>query len=60
MNKNKFEYKTLEQEIMELWNSRGMEVQTIQFQIAKKSRLLGEDDILEWIIHAKRKKGVKK
>ena len=55
MNKNKFEYKTLEQQIMELWDSRGMEVQIIRFRIATKSLLLGEDDILEWVIHAKKK-----
>lgn len=51
MNKNKnVEYKTLEQQIQELWKSRGMEIQSIRFQVAA-TRLDG--DVLEWIIHAK-------
>lgn len=58
MNKNKnVEYKTLEQQIRELWKSRGLAVQTIRFQVAAKSL---DGDTYEWIIHAKRKKEVKK
>ncbi len=51
------EYKTLEQQIQELWKSRGMEVQEIQFQVVTKDL---DGDVLEWIIHAKRKQEVKK
>ncbi|GAH85917.1 unnamed protein product [marine sediment metagenome] len=44
------EYKTLEQQIQELWKSRGLEVQTIQFKAISVDK-----KIYEWIIHAKRK-----
>jgi len=44
------EYKTLEQQIQELWKSRGLEVQTIQFKTISV-----DEKIYEWIIHAKRK-----
>ena len=58
MNKSEnVEYKTLEQQIMALWKSRGLEVQTIRFQFATKTP---DGDVLEWIIHAKGKGKVKK
>ena len=51
------EYKTLEESIIKLWKSRGLVVQTIRFQVAAKSP---DGDTYEWIIHAKRKKEMKK
>lgn len=44
------EYKSLEQQIQELWKSRGLEVQTIEFKAISV-----DEKIYEWIIHAKRK-----
>lgn len=40
------EYKTLEQQIQELWKSRGLEVQKIRVKAIS-------DKVIEWIIHAK-------
>jgi len=45
----KIEYKTLEQQIQELWNSRGMEV------VEERVRAIG-DEKFEWTIIAKSKK----
>jgi hypothetical protein len=44
------EYKTLEQQIMELWKSRGLEVIHIKFQVIEKK---SNEKICEWIIRAK-------
>lgn len=43
------EYVTLEQQIQELWKSRGLEVTNIQFSTVKKNKKL-----LRWIIIAKK------
>lgn len=46
MNKDKFVYKTLEQQIQELWESRSMTVETIEVKKAKGK------GVMEWKVTA--------